>query len=73
VIHMLLNFAWAPLFFVFHSPVGSFIDIIFMCITLLLVFYEWKKRSPLAVYTLIPYSLWILFATYLNYTILVLN
>lgn len=73
IIHMISNFAWSPLFFNLRNPVASLVDVVIMCVTLAFVLYEWKKSSLTAVYLLLPYFAWILFASYLNYEIVVLN
>jgi tryptophan-rich sensory protein len=70
-IHMISNFAWSPLFFVLHNPSAALIDIIVMIITLVWVLFEFSKRSKLASMLLVPYLLWVSFATYLNAYIVV--
>lgn len=72
-IHMLANFAWAPIFFTLKQPNWAFIDICFMLITLLYTIYLFNKRSSKAALLLLPYLAWVSFATYLNYDIVRLN
>jgi tryptophan-rich sensory protein len=72
-IHMLSNFAWFPLFFILYNPKAALGVIILMIITLLWVLYEFRKRSKFAFMLLIPYFLWVSFASYLNAYIVVKN
>ena len=62
----ILNLMWSPLFFTYHRPDLSFIVIV--CLFLLITFtiYEFNKVSTLASYLLIPYLLWVAFASTLN-------
>jgi len=71
---LVLNFAWTFLFFGLHRPDLALIDIILLFLTILYLvvsplFYS-KKTSNLI---LVPYLLWVGFATVLNYSIFMLN
>ena len=70
---MLTNFAWTPIFFGLKN-IGLALAIIILLDILVLwniiVFYKNSKPAGLI---LIPYLLWILFATYLNFGYFVLN
>jgi tryptophan-rich sensory protein len=73
LIHLLTNIIWTFLFFRLKSPGSALIDIIILDISLIfLILWFWKAR-PSAGILLIPYLLWILFATYLNFAFYVLN
>lgn len=66
VIHLSANAAWTYLFFWLQSPGLALIDIIVLDISLLfLIIWFWKARTFSGA-VLIPYMLWIAFATYLN-------
>lgn len=68
-----LNFAWSFSFFYFGNPLLGLINIIILLIFIWLnikVFYDVKKC---AWYLLIPYILWVMFATVLNFSIYILN
>jgi benzodiazapine receptor len=70
---LFLNFIWSILFFGLQSPLLSLIDIIFLWILIYLnIYFFWKIRN-LAGYILIPYILWVSFATILNLSIVILN
>lgn len=68
-----LNFIWSPVFFGLKSPLLGLITIVGMWI---LIIFTMKKFYPLsrwAFYLLVPYFLWVSFATILNAAILFLN
>lgn len=73
VLQLLLNFIWSILFFGFHSPLFAFVDIILLLFTITLTIVKFYKISKPASYLLLPYLLWVSFATLLNFSILVLN
>jgi tryptophan-rich sensory protein len=72
-VHMLTNLLWFPIFFIAQNPLGAFIDINLMIITLIWVMYEFKKRSVTSTLLLVPYLAWVLFATFLNWEVVRLN
>ena len=72
-VHMIFNFLWSPVFFILHKINISFAIIIIMDITAIILIKKFLSVSKIAGLILIPYLLWILFATYLNFQFLVLN
>lgn len=72
-LQLFFNFLWSLLFFGLHQPLLAFIDIVLLWIFILLTILEFKKRSKLASYLLIPYLLWVSFASILNLSIVLLN
>ena len=70
---MALNGAWSWIFFGFHQVGLALIDIILLwaAIAATLISF-WRIRRPAAV-LLIPYLLWVSFATYLNAALWRLN
>ncbi|MDT8357974.1 MAG: TspO/MBR family protein [Methanomicrobiaceae archaeon] len=70
---LVLNTLWSFAFFYLQSPLLGLVDIGLLWVVLLatiLVF--WKITRPAAV-LLIPYIVWVSFATVLNYSIFLLN
>lgn len=67
------NLLWSTLFFVLQSPLAGLIDIIIIDISLLFAMIYIKKLNSRAFILLIPYLLWLLFATYLNAFIFIYN
>ena len=72
-IQLALNTLWSIIFFGLHSPGGALIEIVFLWIAILATIIAFYKISPLASGLLVPYILWVSFATYLNYSIWALN
>jgi len=68
-----LNFIWTPIFFGLRSPGLGLIVIVAMWIFIVLTMRKFYPLSKLAFYLLMPYLLWVSFATLLNAAILVLN
>lgn len=70
---LLFNALWSIVFFGFQSPFWAFL-VILTLLTLIVLTMKWfKVVSNLASYLLIPYLLWVCFATLLNYKIWELN
>ena len=70
---LLFNLLWSVLFFGLKSPLLGLIDIIILLILIIantIIFY---KISKTAGYLLIPYLLWVSFASILNFSIFLLN
>ncbi len=72
-IQLLLNFLWSFLFFFFKNPGLALIDIVVLLTTIVLTTVSFNKVSKLAARLLIPYILWVSFATALNFEIWRLN
>lgn len=73
IIQLFLNFWWSLLFFKFHSPALALVDIILLLILIVVTIIHFFPISKVASYVLIPYVLWVAFATILNYSIWILN
>ncbi len=72
-IQLLLNALWSIIFFGMRNITFAFIEIILIWIFILLTIIEFYKIDKRASYLLIPYILWVSFATVLNFYILILN
>ena len=70
---LLLNGLWSIVFFGFKSPGLALLVIIALLILLILTIKWFKIVSKTASYLLIPYLIWVLFATLLNFSIWQLN
>ena len=73
VTQTLLNILWTPVFFGMKNLLLGLIVIILLDIFVFLTILQFFKVSKIAGIILIPYFLWILFATYLNFGYLILN
>lgn len=70
---LVLNAAWSPLFFGFHRPDWALIDILVLISSVVLMLAVFARVRRLAGLLLIPYLLWLTFATVLNGTLWWLN
>ncbi|MGX1928519.1 TspO/MBR family protein [Flagellimonas sp. 2504JD4-2] len=70
---LLLNALWSIVFFGLKSPFWALL-VILALLTLIILTMKWfKVVSKVAAFLLIPYLLWVCFATVLNYNIWMLN
>ena len=73
IAQLFLNLLWAPVFFYLKNMFLALIVIILLDIFVILTIKSFYKVSKISGLILIPYLIWILFATYLNIGYLVLN
>jgi benzodiazapine receptor len=73
IMQLILNAFWSVAFFGLRSPITGLIVIIILWIAILLTILSFTKVSIAAGILLIPYILWVSFASILNATIYVLN
>ncbi len=72
-VQLILNSLWSILFFGLQNPLLAFIEIIILWIAILMTIIKFHKISKAASYLLIPYILWVSFASILNLSIYLLN
>ena len=72
-VHLASNFVWTWLFFGLQSPGAALADIIFLDCSLVVLIWLFCRARKIAGLILIPYLLWVSFATYLNAGFWVLN
>lgn len=73
VIQFICNFLWSALFFNLQSNFIAAVDITILVIVLTILLYHLWLHFRLVMWLLVPYYLWVLFATLLNYSICFLN
>ena len=64
---------WSYLFFGLQSPFLALIEIVLLWIAILMTILAFYRVSVPAAVLLVPYILWVTFASYLNYGIYILN
>ncbi|KAF5089342.1 TspO/MBR family protein [Methanobacterium aggregans] len=72
-VQLILNVLWSVVFFSFHSLLGGFAVIMALWLAIfanLIAFYVISKPAGLV---LVPYIVWVSIASYLNYTVYLLN
>jgi tryptophan-rich sensory protein len=72
-VQLVLNVLWSVLFFGLRSPILGLVDIIVLWILILFLVILSLRISTVAGLLLIPYLLWVTFASILNASILRLN
>lgn len=72
-VQLALNFAWSLLFFGLHRPDLAMLDIVALWLSILATIIIFYRLSTLAALLLIPYLLWVTFASALNYALWHLN
>ena len=72
-IQLFLNLIWTTLFFKLQKPLWSLIDILLLVVFTLITMIQFYSIQPMSFYILIPYFLWICFATFLNLYIVLYN
>ena len=72
-IQLFFNLIWSPIFFLLQNIGFAFFIIVLLDVFTILTVKEFYKVSKYSAYLLIPYVIWILFATYLNGAYFYLN
>jgi tryptophan-rich sensory protein len=72
-LQLVLNILWSILFFGLRSPLAGLADIAALWLIILLTILLFSRISKIAAWLLVPYLLWVSFATLLNASILTLN
>jgi len=73
LLQLTLNFLWSLIFFGFHLPRAAFGEIMLLCIAIFLTIKVFSRISKYSGWLMIPYLLWVSFATILNLAIVILN
>ena len=73
IAQLLLNSLWSILFFGLKSPFLALIEIVVLWFAILLTIISFFRLSPAAGWLMVPYIIWVSFASILNYFILILN
>ncbi len=72
-IQLILNVTWSIIFFGMRNPALAFVNIIALWIAIFLNTKSFYKINRPASYLLIPYLLWVSFASFLNLFVVLLN
>ena len=68
-----LNLAWSVLFFGLRQPSWALVDIVFLAASIGLCIDRFRTIDRIAAWLLVPYMLWVLYASSLNAAIVVMN
>lgn len=72
-LQLFVNALWSIFFFVFKWRLFSFIWILLLILLVILMIIEFYKKNKVAGLLQIPYLIWIIFASFLNLSIYLLN
>jgi len=72
-LQLILNIAWTPVFFGLQRPGLALVDILLLWLAIGMTFAAFYRIRPLAGWLLVPYLLWVSFASALNMAIWSLN
>ena len=72
-LQLFVNAMWSILFFVLKLRLFSFIWILILDILVAIMIISFYKKNKVAGLLQIPYIIWIIFASYLNIAIYILN
>lgn len=73
LVHLFFNCTWSIIFFGMKNLGLALIDIVIIWGFIVVLIYKYSKESRLASILLIPYLLWVSFASILNLSIFILN
>ncbi|MDO3641140.1 TspO/MBR family protein [Mucilaginibacter sp. L3T2-6] len=73
VVQLALNFSWSLIFFGAHAILPALIVVLLLWVSIILNIRWFNKFSTTAAWLLVPYLLWVSFATALNLSIYLLN
>lgn len=69
IAQLFLNWSWTPLFFTYHLIGVSFVCITLIALLVSFIILKAYKTLPIVSLLFVPYLLWLLYATYLNFYI----
>ena len=72
-VQLVFNLLWSVLFFGLRSPGWALLEIVLLWALILATLVAFYRLRPAAGWLLVPYQLWVTFATVLNATIWSLN
>jgi benzodiazapine receptor len=72
-LQLFFNFLWTIIFFRFQLRGWAFADIIILLLLIIITTIYFMKQDKIAGYLMLPYIIWVSFASVLNFTIWQLN
>lgn len=73
VVQLVLNMLWTFFFFYLQKPFLGFIEILILLVFIVLTIWKFYSLRPAAAYLMVPYLLWVGFATVLTFSLWNLN
>ncbi len=72
-VQLILNILWSVFFFGMRNFWLAFGEIVFLWVAIGLTIVDFSKVNKTAAWLLVPYIMWVSFASYLNFTVAGLN
>ena len=72
-VNAVLNIVWSALYFKLQRPDWALFEVVFLWLSILALMIGLAPYTPFATWLLLPYLLWVSFATFLNWTIVRIN
>lgn len=72
-VSLVLNFSWSIFFFNMLSFIVSFIILVALWLSIIITIIKYYKINKASAWLQLPYLLWVTFAGYLNFAIILLN
>lgn len=72
-LQLALNLAWSYLFFGMHWPLGGLLDIVALWVAIAMTTRAFRAESVAAAGLMLPYLLWVSYASALNFAIWQMN
>lgn len=72
-LNLVLNVMWSVIFFTLKRPDLALLEVVPLWLSIALLILLVRRYAPLSALLMLPYLLWVAFATYLNWTIVRLN
>ncbi len=72
-LQLLVNLLWTPIFFRFGAIKFALFWLLLLILLVIVTFRAFRKIDKKAALFLIPYIIWLLFAFYLNFGVIILN
>ena len=73
LLQLFFNMLWTFFFFNLNWYLFAFIWLLIMIVLVIIMIYKFHKINKTAAYLQIPYLIWLLFASYLNLAVYLLN
>ncbi len=73
IVQLIVNFFWSLIFFNAGAYGFAFIWLLLLWALVLWMILTFRKVDPIAAWLQIPYLLWLTFAAYLNFGVMILN
>ena len=71
--HLVINLTWSFVFFYYHLIFAAFINIVFLIIAISTLMVLYLPRSRISFILMVPYLLWVIFASVLNFGLYLIN